>query len=58
MPPQKSADHQSASASSIRKAYVVPGVVEYGSLADITLVVGNTGNKDSAVQTATTRTRA
>ena len=57
MPPHNSVKQASALASANRKPYVMPAVVEFGSLADITLTAGNTGNKDSPVSTATTRTR-
>lgn len=46
MHPQMSANHECASASSARKPYVAPEVVEYGSLADITLTVGSNGKVD------------
>ena len=52
----QSADHQSVSASSARKAYVAPGVVEYGSLRDITLAIGATGKNDGG-QTPPQKTR-
>lgn len=46
MSPQNSADRQSASVDFDRKAYVAPDVVEYGSLADITLSLGKNGIGD------------
>ena len=44
----KSAGHRGVPASSARKAYVAPDVVEYGSLRDITLALGATGKNDGA----------
>lgn len=34
-------------AGSARRAYAAPGLVEYGSLAEITLALSNSGCKDN-----------
>jgi hypothetical protein len=49
------ANPESATASTNRKAYNAPDVVEYGSLADITLALGTKGQPDGGVSLIKTR---
>ena len=57
MPPKKSEENERVCASSSRKPYVTPDIVEYGSLADITLTVGNNSRTDNGSVTNFTKTK-
>ena len=46
MSPKFAANYQSRSAGSARKPYGTPAVVEYGSLADITLTIAGSAKAD------------
>lgn len=57
MSAQATKDNQSAPASSLRKPYVLPDIIEYGSLADITLMINGKGGPDGGTPSTTNKTK-